>query len=337
MGSENNNLELQDDISELDTDICVIEEENATPVAQAISQFFSRITTTQKVIALCVILILSLIIGWSPTRWALSNTFDPLLTQKSDQATGAMATVIGVATAVDFIPLDIADQLAAQLFDISGLFIIVIGALITEKVLLGATTVISFGIVLPLACLLGFAYLLLGRVSIKTVATKLAIFAVMFSIAIPASIGVSQLVDGYFEQERAHIESQLNSSAETIGSGVEAEGEDVDDAESDGTIVDDIIDFFSDAAASAANTVTGTFTGLVDSAKVALSSAFTLLVQWIVTTCIVPILTLIGLFAVTKMLFGINVNPAGSVRYVAKGSSKVFRAGSTKLKRATGR
>jgi hypothetical protein len=51
MGSENNNLELQDDISELDTDICVIEEENATPVARAISQYFTRITTTQKVIA----------------------------------------------------------------------------------------------------------------------------------------------------------------------------------------------------------------------------------------------------------------------------------------------
>jgi hypothetical protein len=94
--------------------------------------------------------------------------------------------------------LDIADQLAAQLFDISGLFIIVIGALITEKVFLRYHG-ISFGIVLPWP-VTGICLLVLGRVSIKTVATKLAIFAVMFSIAIPASIGVSQLVDGYFEQ-----------------------------------------------------------------------------------------------------------------------------------------
>jgi len=275
-----------------------------------------------KVIVLCAILVVSLIIGWSPLNQLTALPFNTPLTKKMEEVALVMGTTVAVGVAIDAIPVDSGKQVAGKLFDVAGYFMVVLGALVAMKILLTFSLTFSFGLIIPIACLLGVISLLGGSVTVKDLAIKLAIFAAVFAIAIPASVLISLAIDSSFEAERTQLLEQVTQDIEDINAAnseiqsASTESEKLDENPSSGGFLDGVGDFFnslgdnvSDVVSGIGETVFGAVNRALDTATKNLENLMLLAVQWIVTGCVIPIVTIIGFGFVIKILFGFNLTP----------------------------
>ena len=273
------------------------------------------------IIALCAILIFSLIVGWSPLNKLSVVPFEESLTGKMQEVVVVMGATIALGVAVDVLPVINGDQVAGKLFDIASYLMIVLGAIVAMKILLAVSLSFSFGIVIPAACLLAIGGIARGSETVAVLAKKLAIFAVVFVLAIPASVGISLAIDNTFEAERTRLVEEIIQEQEdidTVSSIIESANDldSLEDEVSNGNFFNRAGKFFgnignsvSEIAANIGGAITGAVSNVLDTAKKSLTDLMLLTVQWIVTGCVVPIVTLIGFGFVTKILFGFDVNP----------------------------
>ncbi|MCR3955525.1 MAG: hypothetical protein NUK57_04455 [Gudongella sp.] len=108
-----------------------------------------------------------------------------------------------VSTAMSLIPGDAAMPIANQLAQLTSYFIVILGAILLEKMLLSVIGYVSFTYIIPFACLLGISYLYMRKDTLRDLAIKLAIFGIIIFLAVPASIKISDLV---YESHQASIE-----------------------------------------------------------------------------------------------------------------------------------
>ncbi len=257
--------------------------------------------------------------------------------QLSDQqaAVTAMAgAAAGLSVATDLIPN--VDGLPGQLADLSGWFIVIVAAIILQKVLIGVVGYVSFTWILPTACVLGAAYVVARREVLRVLAVKLAIFAVVIFAATPASITVSNLATDTFNDSQEAI-AQADALQEAAEDAAAREAEAQRGAASDEPDRGGLLGLLDDARAAAQGAVdaagdaVGDTFASVDDAKdeaVAwLDGAIQQIALWIITTCVVPLLT-IALFGwVIKILFGFEIPVARTARGVAGGVGRTARAG----------
>jgi len=296
-------------------------------------------------VILIVLLAAYLFAGWSPPlKRLIVVPFKEALTHKIGEVTIAMGTTIAIGVAIDAIPVDSGKQVANKLFDISGLFMIVIGAIIAMKILLGLSVQLSLGIISPIACFLALLCLIKENEVLMNFAKKLAIFALMFLVAIPATVGISMAIDSTFEAERTRLIEQIQQDKEVIDAassevqnasleleGLEITAQNGGFLDKAGKLFDNISKNVSEWTSSVRNTIVGGVNNAMEAAKKNLESLMLIAVQWIVTGCIVPILTLIGFGFVIKLLFGFNINPilSNAARTVHSMPSSISRSRKT--------
>lgn len=274
-------------------------------------------------VTLCVILILSLVLGWSPLNQISATPFQNTLSHKMSQVTVVMGATIALGVVVDAIPVVNADQLAGKLFDVAGYLMVVLGAIIAMKILLTVSLQFSFGIIIPFACLLASWALFRDDKVFMVIAKKLAIFAIVFAIAIPASVLITMTIDSAFEADRDQLVEQMQQGEEIIDAasnelqGENAELESLETSSSNGSVLDNVRGFagnivsgIAERVASLKGAIADKLNGALETAQKALEDVILHTVQWIVTTCAVPIVTLIGFGFVIKILFGFDINPA---------------------------
>ncbi|MDR0482655.1 MAG: hypothetical protein LBH13_05805 [Cellulomonadaceae bacterium] len=298
--------------------------------------FFARITELRSdrptLIKMGTLLLVALISIFLVARITSSATvIAPIRESLEDQQNNVSvmaASAAGLSVAITALPGDIATPIADQLAGLTGYFVIITGALIVQKMATAVVGQLAFMWIIPLACLLGIAYYFRGRIFLRTMAIKLTIFAIVLFAAVPASIGVSALVteahaDSVSAATAQADQTAADAAATTAAADAAKDAEHAHDYE--GNWLSDIRDWASNVVSSVEDTASGavhSVENVKDEAVTALNGFMEKIALFIVTTCVVPIITIMLFAWVIRILFGFDINVRGIGRVAMVGSRR---------------
>ena len=273
------------------------------------------------IIALCSVFIISAVVTAPSFHEGTMKTLDDKKTAVMNLAAVSAAT----STALSVLPGDIATPVANQIAELSFYFIVVLSAIVLEKMLLAVVGYVTFTLMIPAACLFGILYLGTGKKQLKSLAIKLAIFGMILFFAIPISVEISDRIDSSHQYSVAKTIELAEQNQEYI------EGKKEDFSTEDKNWFEKAGEYISNVASSIG-------TGLAEMTKKAedtLGAMIDAVSILIVTCCIMPVLTLLVFAILIKALFGIAVNLLGleeETARVGKGFKKVMIKGKKRVR-----
>lgn len=219
-------------------------------------------------------------------------TFDKTI-QSLDEKKTTVAELTAASTAasaaITLLPNDIGTPIADKLVDLSGYFILIFSAIYLEKFLTTIAGFIAFRYLIPAALIvLGidrfFRFEMVRRLAYRVIA-----FALILVLLVPASVGVSTLIENTHEYSIQQTIDEANSASDELNE------------KNDSGDTNALQEFF--------NKVKGGVSGQLKKFETILSNFIDAVAVLIVTTCIIPILVLLLLVVLFRQFFG----AAGSV------------------------
>lgn len=208
------------------------------------------------------------------------------LEEQKQTAMSLTATVTAASYAVSSLPNDTATPIAEQLADLTGPLLVIVCVIYLEKFLLTTTGFVSFSILIPLSCLLFGINLFRPGETLRGWAIKVLIFAFLLFAMVPAGVTITNLVQETFQESI----NQTFATAEQFTDEVEVAQE--QDANA-------LVQFFEGIGQSVAK--------LFDMAKNVLSTLTDAIAVLLITTCAIPLLTLLFFIWVVRILFGLQI------------------------------
>lgn len=193
------------------------------------------------------------------------------------------AGAAGASAVISLLPDDQCTPIANELAEMAKYFLVVLSALYLEKYLVTVIGYVSFGVLIPVACLLIGVGVVAHKRMLKTVAAKLAILAVALYIMVPLSVKASQLIyDNYSNTLEATV-----SEANRISIGENTE---------DSTVVEKFLNWISNAAVTVTEYVTNLLSEFVNALAV-----------MVVASCLIPTLVVVLFVWLMKLMFNVNI------------------------------
>ena len=246
------------------------------------------------------------------------------LEEKQNNAKALIGGASVTAFLISMIPDDTATPNASQIAGIGKDFLIVLAALTAEQYMLTITGLISFSIIIPFGLLLLIIALASGGQGGK-LGVKLLIFGFALYVAVPLSLKVSGLIEDTYQET---VNATLNASEELkkdfqYEEAIETEAEAMPETEvqKEQSWFDSVTGTIAGAGAAVGDAVGSVAQGtkdVVDSAVGFVKSVPGLpkkaadlanhyvdaFVIMLVTTCIIPILTLMGVVWMANLIIG---------------------------------
>ena len=230
----------------------------------------------------------------SPERHAASLAE---LDEKKVTVMELTAASAAASVAVSAVPGDSTTPLANQIAELSSYLLLVVGAIMLEKVLLTLTGYLTFTFLIPAACALGILFLLFQRPFLRQLALKLVLFGMAICLVIPASLKVSGLVEAAFS---------VQQTVDEAAGGLDGDAEEDD---TDGGWLSQIGDAISSTVSSA-----------VEQAENALSRFIDAIAALIIVNCVIPILMLWFFLWLAKAILGVQMDlPVQKIRRLTPG------------------
>jgi hypothetical protein len=206
------------------------------------------------------------------------------------------AAAAASSTALSLIPGDAAMPIANQIAELSPYFIVVLCAILLEKMLIAVVGYVSFTFIIPFACILGAFYLYKRDVVLRNLAIKLTIFAIILFMAIPASIKISDLIySSYQTSIEQTVETAKQNNEYIDEKKIELSKEDKDWI---GKVGDYLSNFTSKIGIGISE--------ITKKGEDTLSTFLDTIAVLIVTSCVIPIVVILIFVWVIKILFGFN-------------------------------
>lgn len=231
----------------------------------------------------------------------------------------------GLSIVLAAVPTDATTPVANQLANLSSFFIISVAAIILQKALITVVGPISFGYLLPLACGLGIAYLIFKKEALRIVAIKVAMFGLIIFAAIPTSIAVAGGINDSYANS---IEEATAAAASTTEKAEALTAPDEDPSGASGNVLDQA----KDALDGAVQSVTGAFSGgltavedIKEEAVASLNSFMERTALLIVTTCVIPVLTILTFAWLVKLFFGFDTRVGSTGRSLHSETARSLR------------
>ena len=200
----------------------------------------------------------------------------------------------GVSVAITMIPGDAATPIAEKLADLSTIFLLVFSAIYLEKYLVTITGYAAFKLLIPLACVSGIVAVLFRSHIAKQLAAKLAVFGLAIVLVIPASVGVSNLIEKTYNSS---IQSTIDLALETTEEIEEdAELSAAKEEEKKGNLFSELLSKVSD-----------TVTVATDKIENVLNHYLEALAVLLVTSCVIPVLVLFFFVWLVKIILGVDI------------------------------
>ena len=200
------------------------------------------------------------------------------------------------------IPSDIANPIANQFADLSSTMMLILSAILLEKYLLTLTGAVAFKILIPIACAVFIGFVILKSETCKVVALKLFVFAIAIVLLVPASTTATNYIEKTYE---ISIEKSLNEAENVTDELNSTAGEDEDNV-----------------LKKLANKVATGSKNVLNKAQTLFSDFIEIAALMIVTSCIMPIVTMLALIWLLNVLLGVNISTRG-LKTVAKSGSKI--------------
>lgn len=208
------------------------------------------------------------------------------LEEQKQTAMSLTATVTAASYAVSSLPNDTATPIAEQLADLTGPLLVIVCVIYLEKFLLTTTGFVSFSILVPLACALFGISLFRPGEALRAWAIKVLVFALLLFSMVPAGVTVTNLVQETFQESI----DQTFTTAERFSSEVE-------NAQKEDTGA--FMQFIEGIGESVIR--------LFDMAKNVLSTLTDAIAVLLITTCAIPLITLLFFLWIIRILFGLNI------------------------------
>lgn len=269
----------------------------------------------KRIIAVIILVVITLISIFGVSKIASSNEFHTKSIQELDEKKVVVleltAATAATSTAIALVPGDATTPLANQILQLSSYLLIVVGAILLEKVLLTLTGYIAFTFLIPITCLLYGIYLFAKKDILRSLAIKLAVFGIVIFMVIPISIQISNLIeDTYQESINQTIEEAKNIENES-----QKENKNNESEEATGW------NAFTSKAKEIVSDVGDNVSEWIHKGEKALSDFIDAIAILLITSCVIPILVLILFVWIVKIIFGISI-PVKEIKKI-KSDNKV--------------
>ncbi|SER81740.1 hypothetical protein [Lachnobacterium bovis] len=219
----------------------------------------------------------------------------------------ASSTLLSVALTA--LPGDTATPIAEKLADLSGYFLFIMTSIYLEKFLLTVLGFAAFKVILPIACIIGiFATFFPNQIRLRYISIKLGLFALTIASVIPLSLTISNKIE---ETQKINIEQSIESANKTANKIKKSSANDTSSKKNTKNSSDNMLDkaknFISNAKDKAAD-LGNSLSVSYEKTKTVLNSFIDIIALFIVTTCIIPILTLATLIWLTNLFFNLKIN-----------------------------
>lgn len=208
------------------------------------------------------------------------------LEKQKQSAMSLTATVTAASYAVSAIPNDTATPIADELAELTGPLMVIVCVIYLEKFLLTTTGFVSFSILIPAACLLMGVDLFRPGDALRSFAVKLLLFALLLFAMVPASVAVTNRVQETFQESIDQTFSAANSFSQEVEKA----------QKNDSNAFLQFIEGIGDSVVK-----------LFDMAKNVLSMLTDAIAVLLITTCAIPLLTLLFFAFLVRQLFGLDL------------------------------
>lgn len=241
---------------------------------------------TKKVLCIILLITIALLSAFVISKPATSpESYSKTISsidEKKATVMGISATAAAAATALALIPDDATTPIANQIMEISSYLFIVVCVLVLEKSLITVFGFISCNILIPLACGLLGIYTFLKKESLKIIAIKFIVFALLLVHVIPISFKLGDLI---YEANKTTIE-QVAEESDTSNTTAEK-------SPWWKNIFKKAKEFTSE---------------LMEKAKQTLNKFIDAIAIFIIAYCTIPVLVIFFMLWFFKVLFGITIN-----------------------------
>lgn len=245
-------------------------------------------------IVIVLLLVLAAVISLFPVgNWASNPQNFSRFTESVDNSISTVLKLSGVAVGtsavITMLPGDVATPIAEEMAELTDYFLIILCVLYAEKFMLSIIGLGVFRILIPLCCLLAIACVLSGRGELKRLVVKGLLLGLIVFATIPTSVMMTEMI---YERYYISIDETIEMAEEFNG-----KAKDVSEAEEKGLLAE-VWDRISEKSGSMADKAANILTGFVKNIAVLL-----------VTSCVVPVLTLLFMCWVVKLITGVDVRP----------------------------
>ena len=246
------------------------------------------------------------------------------LESKQENVLKLSAITVTTATTASLILGDRASSISDKLLDLTGYFLVILFAIMLEKYLVTIMGLVSFKIIIPIACILFSVFTIIDRKSMRKISLKLIVFAVTAFLIIPLSINVSNTIENTYDEanivrvteESEKIENELkDSSAYTDNSSINDNVDLEKETKLNNGIISSVKGLFADAKDNITNGISGVVNSVIKSANENidkltkyLNKMIETIAVMLITTCAIPILMIIVFLWLIKILFRTDFN-----------------------------
>lgn len=212
-------------------------------------------------------------------------------------------TAAASSTVISLIPGDAAMPIANQIAELTSYFVVILGAILLEKMLIAVVGYVSFTFIIPSACFLGISYLYIKKDVLRNLAIKLAIFGIILFMAIPVSIQVSDLI---YDSYQASIE-QTFETAKQNKEYIEEKKKDL--SAEDQNWMEKIGDYLSNFTSKIGNDISA----MVKKGEGTLTAFLDAIAVLIITSCVIPAVVILIFAWIIKILFSFDSNGVSKI------------------------
>ncbi len=256
---------------------------------------------SKRTLILIILIMIALLSRFVIARIVTNPSFNEATIQSLEEKKSTVlkltATMAASSTALSLLPGDAAMPIANQMAELNKYFILVISAIILEKILVSVVGYVSFIYIIPAACILGIIYLYIRADVIRNLAIKLAIFGIVIFAAIPVSVKVSDII---YSSYQASIEQTVEIANEN-NEYIEEKKEEF--AEEDKNWMEKIGDYFSNLTSKIGVGISD----IVKKGEDTLNKYIDAIAVLIITTCVIPIIVIFLFIWIIKILFGFEI------------------------------
>ncbi|MBQ8588908.1 MAG: hypothetical protein IJ486_00405 [Firmicutes bacterium] len=216
------------------------------------------------------------------------------LDEKKMTAMELTAAMVGASSLVALVPGGVTDPVANQIMDLTSWLMLVAGVLFLEKFLVTVLGHAAFSYIVPIACGIGILAVLFDWQSLKRTAWKLGIFGLIIALIIPISVDISNQFD---EAHRASVQEAIDSvPVENVELNTE-------------TALDQgWIDSLFSKLENGVSNLTQKGEELLNRGKEWISQFIDAVAVLVITTCVIPVGTILAAIWLAKLLFGLQLN-----------------------------
>lgn len=220
---------------------------------------------------------------------AIFTQMNKTIDNKEQNVMALSAGTMGMSVAITLIPGDTGTTLAEKLSDMSGYMFLVLIGLYIEKILLLLSGTIAFRVLIPIGCIFCLYHLFFDRGFAWRLGVKMIVFGIAVFALVPTSVWVTQKIDNSSNVSVEQRVEESSKKAEQIAKKAKKE--------TSKNILDKI-----------GNAITTGMDNTINSAKTYFKNTMDIVAAMVVTSFVIPVLTLLILLFLFKSIWGIQID-----------------------------